>query len=130
MIPATSDQAVTTPDQAIPDQAVPAGDITVPPAPAGMVFIPSAGKTFTMGGPYVPAPHKVTFTKSFFLDTHEVTRAKYKALMGADLPSYFTARNLPAQTDPTGPATQGTSGCVMRGGSWYAFSSNPLVIVM
>jgi len=97
----TPDKAIPTPDKAVPDQTIPdqapPGDITVPPAPAGMVFIHAAGKTFTMGGPYIPAPHKVTFTKNFFMDTHEVTRAKYKALMGADLPAFFTAQTLPAQ---------------------------------
>jgi len=52
--------------------------------PLGMKFIPSSGATFKMS-----TNNNVTFTYNFFMDSTDVTQAKYLSIMGTN-PSNFT----------------------------------------
>lgn len=56
--------------------------------PAGMVKIAAKGATFSMGDALSTPMHQVTFTKDFWMDTTEVTQAKYQALMAATYSGY------------------------------------------
>jgi formylglycine-generating enzyme required for sulfatase activity len=66
-----------------------------------LVEIPAG--TFIMGSPESEArrgddevQHRVTLTQSFYMGTHEVTQAQYRAIMGTN-PSGFRGDNLPAE---------------------------------
>jgi formylglycine-generating enzyme required for sulfatase activity len=74
------------------------------PVIKGMVLIPAAGISFSMGreasgrGNEKPV-HTVSFTRDFYIDTTEVTQKKYDSLMMA---AYDTAYETPAWTDSVG----------------------------
>jgi len=63
----------------------------------GMIFNPIPAGTFTMGSPATElgrdpdeVQHQVTLTKSFYIQTTEVTQGQWRAVMGSN-PSYFSS---------------------------------------
>jgi len=72
----------------------------------GMTFVPIPAGTFMMGSPTSESLrysnetlHQVTLTKSFYMQTTEVTQGQWKAVMGSN-PSYFSncGDNCPVDT--------------------------------
>lgn len=62
--------------------------------PAGKVLIEAAGRSFSMGSSVgfedeLPQ-HSVTFTKSFWIDSTEITQGLYESLMAASYEDYTT----------------------------------------